>query len=394
MPRSIVHHVEGNNHFTRFSDDSDADWCNAMSDKWPDASQALKTALANPSFVEPRVFLGYLTKPEFVWASLQPYLLSRGYQLRPRYRAESIPSWKDHFEPIKSLRIFEDSILSRYEKIFDAVRTSDGCKVILQVTLVITNRSVPLLDVIPLPDTQSELLLVMPQLLHFEFLPFRRFGEFVEAVEQFLQSAFASNDLNYCRDACFMNLMMDPSKVIPRGSHFVIPHTHDGVTMHFEWKDRWSVRPVKYYFIDFELSKYYPDDPIETFPGLCGQDRTVPELLVDKPYNPFKLDIFQLGNVFMEVIDVRVTSVVVHTVIILPFKKYDGLESLLPLARAMTNSNPEDRPSPSCALEMLGSFNTEDLESRVWQKSCSLADRRGILIIEHAERGIPYPLIV
>ncbi|KAG6824745.1 hypothetical protein H0H92_005939 [Tricholoma furcatifolium] len=340
-----------------------------MSVKWPNASGALKTALANPSFVEPRIFLGYLTKNEFVWAKLQPYLLSRGYQLRPRYRLEWIPSWKDHSEPIRNLKEFEDAILSSSKKIFDAVRASDGCKVVmkrvrtrdgdLHFTAHLSspdlardprNRSVPLLD----------------------FLPFRRFGEFVEAVEQFLQGLDFLHEQKFAhRDACFLNLMMDPSKVIPRGFHFQRKHTHDGVSNHFEWHDRWSVCPVKYYFIDFELSKYYPDESIETFPGLCGQDRTVPELLVDKPYNPFKLDIFQLGNVFMEVIDT-----------------YDGLESLLPLARAMTNSNPEDRPSPSRALEMLGSFTTEVLESRVWRKRCSLTDRRAIL--EHAERGVPY----
>ncbi|KAG6872913.1 hypothetical protein C0992_009262 [Termitomyces sp. T32_za158] len=152
------------------------------------------------------------------------------------------------------------------------------------------------------------------------------------------------------RDAGYLNLMMDASKVIPRGFHPIKTRTHDGVTLGQECHDRWSVGPVKYYFIDFGLSRYYPDGPWETRTGLCGQDRTVPELVANEPYDPFKLDIFQLGNAFMEIL-----------------MNYDGLDLLLPLIKAMTCANPKDRPSPSRALQMLASFDTETLSQCVSQ---------------------------
>jgi hypothetical protein len=35
-----------------------------------------------------------LSEVEKRWVSFQPYLLAKGYQLRPRYRPGWIPSWK------------------------------------------------------------------------------------------------------------------------------------------------------------------------------------------------------------------------------------------------------------------------------------------------------------
>jgi hypothetical protein len=99
--------------------------------------------------------------------------------------------------------------------------------------------------------------------------------------------------------------MMDPSKVIPKGFHFAFWRSHDGVvTKRFEWRERWSVRPVQYYFIDFGLSRRYPAGPVRDL-GIFGQDRTVPEQSLTIPYDPFKSDIYQLGNVIIKVAEVR-----------------------------------------------------------------------------------------
>lgn len=37
-----------------------------------------------------------LADAEKRWVGYQPYLLSKGYQLRPRYRPDWIPSWTIH----------------------------------------------------------------------------------------------------------------------------------------------------------------------------------------------------------------------------------------------------------------------------------------------------------
>ena len=56
---------------------------------------------------------------------------------------------------------------------------------------------------------------------------------------------------------------------------------------------------MRYYFIDFGLSTDYPegiDNASDV--GIYGQNKTVPELSDTVPYNPFKVDIYQLGSAF------------------------------------------------------------------------------------------------
>ncbi|KAG6876821.1 hypothetical protein C0993_000201 [Termitomyces sp. T159_Od127] len=382
--------------------------------QWEDAPKALQAAIAtNPSnkYVNPHHFAGDLSIDEKFWADHQPYLLSRGYQLRPRYQPDWVPSWKDCETPLRDLDKYEDSIVAfSSHKVLDATRVSDGCKVMMKRvdpagselylaqylssphwTGDTRNHTVPILDVICLPDTPTEALLVMPLLLRFNKVPFNRFGEVVDAMQQFLQAR--TNYFLYCTqvvlgtsfttlsnidcffrvgDACYLNLMMDASKLIPRGFHPMNDHTHDGVTRGQERLARGSVGPVQYYFIDFGLSAYYPDEPLERDVGLCGQDRTVPELLTDKPYDPFKLDVFQLGNAFMEILMVCQTRISFSLYDLgayfdIYLQNYDGLDLLSPVIQAMTSANPQDRPSPSRALEMLDRFSSETLDQCVSQ---------------------------
>ncbi|KAG6875490.1 hypothetical protein C0992_003628 [Termitomyces sp. T32_za158] len=145
---------------------------------------------------------------------------------------------------------------------------------------------------------------------------------------------------------------------MPEGFHFGEPLNYDVMSCReLKWKSRSSARPMQYYFIDFDISKHYTiDENLETMTGLMGQDRTVPELLDNKPYNPFQVDIYQLGNAFLA-------------------KEYNGLETLVPILEAMTNSKPEDRPSPSETLKMLRDYDDQILHKRVWLKKYSLCDR-------------------
>ena len=57
--------------------------------------------------------------------------------------------------------------------------------------------------------------------------------------------------------------------------------------------------PIRYYFVDFGISVKFPADlePKRTV-GIIGLDRDAPELSNTRPYDPFRVDIFILGNVF------------------------------------------------------------------------------------------------
>lgn len=73
--------------------------------------------------------------------------------------------------------------------------------------------------------------------------------------------------------------------------------------------------PVKYYYVDFGLSSKF--DP-EEFPKLAlggdGRDQTVPELSDTVPYDPFKVDVFIIGNV-LRTIFCEVSHLIVYCVL-------------------------------------------------------------------------------
>ncbi|KAJ7051204.1 hypothetical protein C8F01DRAFT_1263228 [Mycena amicta] len=115
---------------------------------------------------------------------------------------------------------------------------------------------------------------------------------------------FMHSDTIAHRDACDRNLAMDASKLMPGGYHF-------------------STHGPRMEMAEFRVSGE-TDAP----------DDTVPELSETVPYNPFKVDIYQLGNVFKNLIP-----------------KYPVLDTYFgTLLDAMTNVAPEGRPTASVAL--------------------------------------------
>lgn len=103
--------------------------------------------------------------------------------------------------------------------------------------------------------------------------------------------------------------MMDVSPLIPKGFHFADwnrRYTEDGVRTTTEWCERASVKSLQYYIIDFGISTHFPGNNNDARAiGTYGQDRSVPEHSKTIPWNPFKSDIYQLGNAMLQVMDVR-----------------------------------------------------------------------------------------
>jgi hypothetical protein len=92
--------------------------------------------------------------------------------------------------------------------------------------------------------------------------------------------------------------MVDSTKLVPNGDfYFFRPRMKEDWTGPVKSVERRSVAPLKYYFIDFETSRQYSsDDQNPLCVGICGQARNVPEMSETVPYNPFKLDVYQLGT--------------------------------------------------------------------------------------------------
>ncbi|KAK7014216.1 kinase domain-containing protein [Favolaschia claudopus] len=310
---------------------------------------------------------------EKFWVDMQPFLLSQGYLLRPRYQPNWIPTRvaKPSFFP----QIYEDERAIFYDQVMDAARASDGRKVILkhiesdgnEMDIIKfldspparkdpRNRTIPVLDIIPIPET-SWSFLVMPYCREFNTPPFHCRNEFVAAMDQFLNGLQFMHDHNIAHfDIAPQNMMMDESRVVPRGSHFARPRTHTGFSDHmFYWNDRCAVSPVDCYFIDFGLSWYCPEGKDALVYGTLRTFRTIPELSDDVPYNPFPVDIFQLGLTIHKLIDT-----------------YPDLEDFRPVAVSMTVTNPKDRPSANDALahfrQIAATMEPSKLSEQIWEK--------------------------
>ncbi|KAJ7468315.1 hypothetical protein B0H11DRAFT_46881 [Mycena galericulata] len=252
-----------------------------------------------------------MSEQEYFWVEIQPLLLSAGYRLRARYQPDWIPSWANTSKPGE----YEDSLRKIFGcDVLDAIRIQDEKKVVLKRVETDSqelklfrhlscisdsrNHTIPLLQIKPLPTNDSVSILVMPYTRRFNHPPFHCRGEFVEAMRQFLEGLQFMHDNNICHfDIAPQNLMMDETRVVPAGSHFCCPHSHTGFPGVFSWENRCSVGPIDYYYIDFGLSMYFPDGKETALTtGTLRTFKTIPELSQTVPYNPFKVDIFQLGQ--------------------------------------------------------------------------------------------------
>ena len=94
------------------------------------------------------------------------------------------------------------------------------------------------------------------------------------------------------------NILLDADAMYPEGFHPVsynIAADYSGLA---KYKSRASAG-AKYYYVDFGISVYIPESVgPKLVTGTLGRDQDPPELSEDVPYDPFKLDIFIIGNMF------------------------------------------------------------------------------------------------
>ncbi|KAH9478401.1 hypothetical protein JR316_0008855 [Psilocybe cubensis] len=296
-----------------------------------------------------------------------------------------------------------DSIPLFRHKLMDAVRIKDGVEVVIKRVMLEEdnvpllqylnspemlkdprNNVVRLLEVIAVPHTsdtfpQPSALLVMPKLfpLSAPHLPFRHVREVLNALDQIMEGIVFLHEHRIAhRDACNHNFMMDPTDVIPSGFHFACNwHQPDGVTrIHF--RDRCLVPRVKYYLIDFETAEIFPPNSLTI--GRYGQVKDVPEMSVTVPYDPFKLDVYQVGSLVKTLIEVILVTVLrdeshLHQL-------YEGLDFLEPLRDIMRCPNPELRPTASQSLEKLrgivSQLDQTYLAHEIWHKESTPSYRK------------------
>jgi hypothetical protein len=152
---------------------------------------------------------------------------------------------------------------------------------------------------------------------------------------------------------------------------------------------------VKYYFIDYGISSYFPEGGSQDHQvlGLAGRDQDVPELSDEVPYDPFKVDIFTIGNAFFRKFcnvsfsSLRLKSCLTRT------QDYSNLRFFRPLAVSMTQLDPTRRPTAEEALRqwkaIRGNLNFVCRNWRLWGRSEPLVYSL-MLDVVHVLLSIPH----
>ncbi|SRR6266436_5227198 len=103
---------------------------------------------------------------------------------------------------------------------------------------------------------------------------------------------------SFYRDCTVNNIMFDPSGMYPKGYHPIKLNRNLNFKGQAKRYTR-TARPPRYYLIDFGLSRQYAsrnalDEPLR------GGDKTAPEHRDRGRCNPFRTDIYYLGNLVRE----------------------------------------------------------------------------------------------
>ncbi|KAG8785310.1 hypothetical protein FRC12_017748 [Ceratobasidium sp. 428] len=267
------------------------------------------------------------------WVSFQPYLLSKGYQLRPRYQPDWVPSWT-----ITGDNPFdcEDSADSIPLRTLDAMRLADKRQVVIKMIIpskldregeeelqIIqhfsspphsdnpSNHAVPCLDSFPIPGMEDSMFYVMPLLSEYMEPPFCSLSDIHDFLVQVIEGLefLHKNGVAHC-DIASANIMMDASPLYDEPFHPFYQHRSlDGKRLILPKYLR-SQRPVRYYYIDFGYAKWFrdPNTPRSLVGTLAREP--APEQMDGAAYDPFIADIFQLGAVLRrDVIPSRINPI-------------------------------------------------------------------------------------
>ncbi|KAF4621102.1 hypothetical protein D9613_000140 [Agrocybe pediades] len=337
-------------------------------------------------YLEHEGFEDGLNPYEVYWRDRFDWLYQCGYELRPRYHPDWVPSWVEDPTLAAKKYLCEDAVQIKRVHIIDATRIRDGNRVILKrvdgsrhpyetdIHLKLSqedwlndphNHAVPLLDLLepPFVGEENVFFLVMPLLSLYDDPEFQTFGEVIgllgqmfEGVQSLHHNLIAHRQVTklfiHCAlltlfsDIHALNIMVDARPLCSQETHPVDQYLDRSYRKLVEKSTR-TEHPVRYYLIDFGISRMYaPEDfpPLE-YP-ILGIDKTVPEFAQDPhvPQNPFPTDIYYLGSFIKE-------QFILGRPGTISIPGYHGFEFLLPLVTDMAQDNPHMRPAIDEVIE-------------------------------------------
>jgi len=276
-----------------------------------------------------------LAPDEAAWSEREELFKAHGYNFRPRLRKGWTPSWlttgksplvdayTDDGKLVLIKKVGRDGGESRIAQMLNTPELREDPR----------NHCVPIIEMIDDPDNDSVSYMVMPLLRNADNPPFQYVKEMIDFVDQVLEGLVFLHEKGVAhRDCVLHNFLMNPGEMYPEGFHPVQVAYKRDYSGFADYLPRSAVG-VKYYFADFGISVHMPDR-LGLVTGTAGRDQDPPELSPNVPYDPFKLDIFIIGNMFkQEFCD-----------------QFSNVEFLRPLADRMITQDPEQRPSADEAL--------------------------------------------
>ncbi|KAJ1300185.1 hypothetical protein OPQ81_011936 [Rhizoctonia solani] len=292
------------------------------------------------------------------WVLFQPYLLSKGYRLRPRYQPDWVPSWKASGSRPSYC---EDSVDSMPLRVLDAIRIEDDSQVMIKLLfpkqgegedeLAIlqhfsspplkddpANHVVPCLDNFPIPGAESGHFVVMPLLGQYDDLPFKRISEVHHFLWQLFEGLLFMHKYDVAHgDIDSANIMMNSRVLYEEPFHPVYrDHSLDMQRMIYPRYSRFE-KNIRYYLIDMGFATWFRDPNAPRLVTSKPARVMAPEQKIKRPYDPYLVDIYQLGTVIKQEL----------------IPQNSALDFLKPLAEEMTRSDPSSRPTLAKAQQSM-----------------------------------------
>ncbi|EJD37665.1 hypothetical protein AURDEDRAFT_73048 [Auricularia subglabra TFB-10046 SS5] len=293
-----------------------------------------------------------LTEQELFWRDVQPFLLDRGYSLRPRYAPDWKPSWAGtNINP----RFCEDGAITVPTWVMDA-RRADGTAVAikwipdalhtaneLDIMRYLSSDELqadPRCHTLPLLDTFSHPTIPMADIRGMARCSPCPVAETLKGLF-FLHVHGVAHRSTFSPSFCATSSLNDAIAIAQLVASWWTStrccQASDGIR-----RIRctpWSTSRARYYLIDMGISSRFNSDSPgpHLVVGTVGRDQTAPELSDTVPYDPFKLDVYLLGNYFL-------TRFIAE---------HENLQFLKPVVDAMTHPTPAERPTIDAAYEQL-----------------------------------------
>ncbi|KAF7313588.1 NADH-cytochrome B5 reductase [Mycena chlorophos] len=217
------------------------------------------------------------------------------------------------------------------------------------------NHTIPFYDLITPPEEPTSeyqwCIIITPRLTDCRDSHLRTVRDLVDFVTQVVEGVCFMHRYNVAHtDVARTNIVWDERPNVP--DHVRVEP--DSLLSRWFKKKPPVVR--KYWFIDFGLACSFSSyESRGLVKGLCGQHRNIPELSEEVAYDPFPLDIRQIG----EMLNRDYLAL------------YKGAQFLVPWVAKLRHDDPTQRPTATQALAELqhltSSLSEEKLSSRIYK---------------------------